>query len=95
MPEFIKEHRHVTQWYTVVDGPVMETSPFRLSANRFKVDRISITWTDGEVSRVFMRGQAVLADGRKGKLFHDRTLTASELPDWMDEFLDIGNADIE
>lgn len=87
--QFIKGHRTATQWYTVVDGPIMDTDPRRLSQGRFKVESLSVSWMDGDVSRVFMRGQSVLGDGRKGKVQRDRTLLASELPDWMDELLDI------
>jgi hypothetical protein len=88
--KFIKQHRTVTQWYTVEDGPIMDSDPRRLSARRFKVERVSVSWMDGEVQRVFVHGQAVLADGSMGKLYHDRTLLGgTDLPEWLHEVLDI------
>ncbi len=88
--EFIKRHRTVTQWYDLVDGPIMDTTPTtRLTQGRFKVEKVSVTWVDGEARRVFVRGQAVLADGRRGKLYHDRNLMGNEFPEWLDEVLDI------
>jgi len=87
--EFIKGSRHVTQNYTVVDGPVVDTDPNRLSTRRFKVELLTVSWVDNEVRRIFVRGQAVLADGRKGKYRHDRTFIGSEIPDWAQEILDI------
>lgn len=87
--EFIKESRMVTQRYTVVDGPIVDTDPRRLAKGRFRVEVLTISWLDGAVGRVFVRGQAVLADGRKGKLKHDRDFYGSDIPDWVDELLDI------
>jgi len=87
--EFIKQSRSVTQTYTVVDGPIMGTDPRRLSQGRFRVELLTVTWIDGVAHRVFVRGQSVLGDGRKGKLKHDRTLVGAEIPEWMDELLDI------
>lgn len=87
--KFIKGSRFVTQNYTVVDGPVIDTDPNRLSTRRFRVETLIVSWQDGTVHRVFTRGQAVLADGRKGKLYHDRNFFGSDIPDWMDEVLDI------
>lgn len=87
--EFIKGHRSCTQTYTVVDGPVMETEPGHLTQGKFKVDYLAVTWIDNDVQRVYVRGPGLKADGSLGKYFRARTLSGSDIPDWVDEVLDI------
>jgi len=87
--EFFKGSRSVTQTYTVVDGPVVDMDPNRLSKGRFRVEMVTVSWIDGNVTRVFVRGQAVLKDGSDGKYKHDRSYYGSDIPDWLDGILDI------
>jgi hypothetical protein len=86
---FIKGHRSVTQTYTVVDGPLAETEPGRLTQGKFKVDYLAISWMDGEVQMVYLKGPGLKADGSLGKYDRSRKLFGSEIPDWVDELLDI------
>jgi hypothetical protein len=87
--EFIKGHRSVTQTYTVVDGPVVETAPGHLTQGKFKVDYLAISWQDSEVQMVYLKGPGLKADGSLGKYDRSRKLFGSDIPDWLDELLDI------
>ena len=87
--EFIKGSRSVTQTYTVVDGPVVDTDPSRISKGRFRVEMVTVSWINGNVTRVFVRGQSVLKDGSDGKYKHDRSYYGWHIPEWLDEVLDI------
>ena len=87
--EFIKGHRSCTQTYTVVDGPVMETEPGHLTQGKFKVDYLAVSWTDNDVQMVYVKGPGLKADGSLGKYARTRRLFGSDIPDWVDEVLDI------
>lgn len=87
--KFIKGHRSVTQTYTVVDGPVMETAPGRLTQGKFKVDYLAVTWIDNKVQMVYVKGQGLKTDGNLGKYPRTRKLFGSDIPDWVGEVLDM------
>lgn len=87
--KFIKGHRSCTQTYTVVDGPLMETAPGHLSQGKFKVDYLAVSWVDNEVHRVYIKGPGLKVDGSPGKYVRARTLFGADIPDWVDEVLDI------
>lgn len=87
--QFIKGHRSTIQTYTVVDGPVMDTEPGHRTQGKFKVDYLAVTWMENEVQRVYVKGQGLKADGTPGKYVRARTLFGSDIPDWVDEVLDI------
>ena len=87
--KFIKGHRSATQTYTVVDGPVMETAPGHLTQGKFKVDYLAVSWMDNEVQMVYVKGQGLKADGSLGKYSRTRKLFGTDIPDWVDEVLDI------
>jgi hypothetical protein len=89
MPKFIKGHRRTTQTYTVVDGPVMETEPGHLTQGKFKVDYLAVSWVDNDVQMVYVKGPGLKADGTLGKYVRSRKLFGSDIPDWVDEVLDI------
>jgi hypothetical protein len=89
MSKFIKGHRSITQTYTVVDGPVVETEPGHLTQGKFKVDYLAVSWMDGEVQSVYLKGQGLKADGSLGKYARSRRLVGSHIPDWVEELLDI------
>lgn len=81
-------YTRTTKFFTVEDGPIIETSPNRLRQGRFKIETLSLTYHEGKITNVFVRGKNVLPDGVTGKLYHDRTLLTSEFPDWLVEFID-------
>lgn len=89
--KLIKTFRTVTQGYDVQDGPIIGTDPNRLSKGRFKVEQMTVSWVNGEINRIFVRGQSVRADGQFGKWRHDRNLLPSTLPEELKGLLDKGS----
>lgn len=87
--KFIKGHRSTTQTYTIVDGPVMETAPGHLTQGKFKVDYLAVSWMDNEVQRVYVKGPGLKVDGSLGKYVRARTFFGSDIPDWVNEILEM------
>lgn len=84
--KFHKDHTSTTDVYSVEDGPVEETAPGHLTRVRFMVEFMSVTYTDGELERVYVKGKQIKSDGQLGKSTHARSFF-KEIPQWVTDFL--------
>ena len=81
--------------YEIEDGPKQPGDPSRLKQVYFQVERLSLKYRNGEIQQAHLRGPNVLPNGEIGRLFHDRTLLASEFPGWLIEFINAEEAHTE
>lgn len=81
-----KDHTYTTDVYHVEDGPVEETAAGYLSQGRFRVNFLSVTYQDGVLSKVYLKGKHIRSDGLYGKTTRARTYF-SEYPEWVTDYL--------
>lgn len=81
-----KDHTLTTDVYVVEDGPVEDTEPGHLTQGRFKVEYLSVTYLEGELEKVYVKGPGYMANGQLGKSTRVRTYT-SDFPYWVIDFL--------
>jgi hypothetical protein len=80
-----KAYRSVTDAYIVIDGPVEDTASRRVPG-RFKVEFLSVTYLDGELRQVYLKGRTLTKDGRLGKTSSAVTLFG-DYPAWVLDYL--------
>lgn len=83
--EIHKEQTVVTDSYGVIDGPVEDTSPRRVPG-KFKVEYLSVSYTDGILGRVYVYGPTLTVDGQLGKSRSARSFYG-DYPQWVLDFL--------
>lgn len=85
--EIRKEHTVITDTYSVIDGPVEDTEQRRVPG-LFKVEALSVSYLDGKLDKVYVKGPTLTVDGRLGKTPSARTFFEN-YPAWVLEFLGI------
>jgi hypothetical protein len=86
-----KNHTYTTDVYDVEDGPVEDTEPGYLTQGKFKADFLSVSYMDGELEKVHLKGPGLKANGGLGKSSRSRTYFRSQIPQWVIDFLhDLG-----
>lgn len=82
----IKSHTYTTDVYRVENGPTAETAPGHLTQGMFKVDYLAVSYLNGELEKVYLKGKRLKADGEPGKTMGSRTFFGS-FPHWVVDFL--------
>ena len=82
-----KNHTYTTHTFDVEDGPLEETTPGRLTHGKFKVEYMAVTYHDGVLFSVYLKGQRLTVKGGLGKTPAARTYYTSGYPEWVKEYI--------
>lgn len=82
-----KLHTYVSHTYHIDDGPVVDTQPGYLTQGKFKADYFSVTYHDGVLEKVYIKGPQITVKGVLGKSTRARTYFG-DFPDWVIEHID-------
>jgi hypothetical protein len=82
-----KTHTYVSHTYHVEDGPVEDTEPGYLTQGKFVVDYMSLTYHDGVLFKVYLKGPGIKTDGSLGKNVRARTYFGGGYPAWVKDYI--------
>jgi hypothetical protein len=84
--EIRKLRTYTSDIYAITDGPVVDTESGHLTQGQFKADYMAVTTLDGELEKVYVKGQQITSKGTLGKNTRSRTFF-SDYPVWVLKFL--------